>query len=181
MAPPFLPNTCFLRRELRSIDGNLDGFAEWSRPAGIGHPDNGIIRWIRIRVAEQIRKIDQTSRINAVFFHPLEYRAKIRPSAAFWLQLNRLRCPKLLDSLHRSVAIDHMNGLRLGFITDGGYLAGKLFQFFVANGTRSIYANDNGAQTSSCNGRQVQSGSDKAPVGWIPAIIGRRPGGHKIA
>jgi hypothetical protein len=116
-------------------------------------------------MTEQIGKVDQTRRINAVFFHPLEYRTEICSSSAFRFQFNGLGWPEFLDSLHCGIAIHHVNGLGLCFITDAGYLASKLVKFFVANGARSIYTNDNGSQASACNRRQVPSGSDKAPVG----------------
>src|SRR6185312_16954450 len=138
MGSSFLTSNIFVGYTLgnaASIEGNLDGFAKGRVPARVGHPENGIFRWIRIRVAEQISEINQTSRINSVFFHPLEYRAEICSSAAFRLQFNRLGWPELLDALHCGVAIDHMNALRLYFIADRGYLAGKLREFFVANGS----------------------------------------------
>jgi hypothetical protein len=58
-------------------------------PAGIGHPEYWIIRGCRVRVAAQVREVDQAYRHDLVLFNPLKDRAEISFAAALGLQLNR--------------------------------------------------------------------------------------------
>jgi hypothetical protein len=68
-----------------SSNADLYCFPERRCPARIGHPENRILRWIGIRVAAKISKVDEAYGIDCVIFDPLEYRAEIgaRPALRF--------------------------------------------------------------------------------------------------
>src|SRR5260370_21612168 len=112
-----------------SIDVDAQCFAERARPAGVGYPENGIIRGLRIRMAAQVRQVDKAGWPHRIRFNPFKDGTEVSSTAAFWLQPHGFRWFEFLRRLPGRVAIHHVNGVRLCLIRNRRNLARELFEF----------------------------------------------------
>jgi len=131
-------------------------------------------------MAAEVGEIDQTDWRDVVLSNPVECRAEVCAPSATGFELHWLRGSELLSALDRRVTVNHVNGFWLRLFGNCRDFTCKLLQLQLSDRARRVDGDHDLTQAPALDRRQVQAGSDIAPIGRCPAIIRRCCSRHKV-